>query len=84
LHIAGSNDRLVKVEPLLSIISSHWREFLTGALLSDEEDDIRGYTRTGRPLGSRVFVKQLEDTLGRRLRPKKPGRKPKPAKNEYH
>ena len=43
-----------------------------------EKDDIRGHTRTGRPPGSRVFVIQLEDTLGRRLRLRKPGRKPKP------
>ena len=49
--------------------------------LTDENDDFRGHTRTGRPLGSRVFVIQLEDTLGRRLRPRKPGRKPKPANN---
>ena len=53
-----------------------------GAWLADQEDaamlhTIRRHTGTGRPLGSRAFVQELEDRLGRPLLPRKPGPKPK-------
>ena len=50
-----------------------------------EEDDkqtvktIRKYTDTGLPCGGKPFVDRLEKMLGRSLRPKKKGRKPKNA-----
>jgi putative transposase len=52
------------------------------AWLHEGEDDesveqIRQYTRTGRPCGSTSFISQLENLLDRVLRPRKPGRKPK-------
>jgi len=75
-HISGRDDKLVSVDPVLSIISGDWRQFLAGAILTEEIDDIRRHGRTGRPLGETLFVEQLEGRLGRRLRPQKPGRKP--------
>ncbi len=43
---------------------------------------LRLYTKTGRPLGSRHFLDRLEKELGRTLRPQKPGRRPKSAKQK--
>ena len=76
-HITGRNDRLVNVDPLLSIINNDWRLFLAGSMLTDELQDIRRHQHTGRPLGSPLFVEGLEGSLGRRLMPQKPGRKSK-------
>jgi hypothetical protein len=45
----------------------------------DAVDRIRRQTSTGRPCGGSRFVVQLENFLGRVLRPAKRGRKPKPA-----
>lgn len=75
-HTSGKNDKLVNVASMLSMISAGWEQFLTGALLSEEMEDIRQHERTGRPLGSASFIEQLESNLGRKLKPQKPGRKP--------
>ena len=80
-HMSGRNDKLVKVEPVLSIIHSDWRDFLAGAISSGELAGIRKHERTGRPLGSSSFVEQLEARLDRILTPQKPGRKPKERGN---
>lgn len=75
-HLAGKNDKLVNVEPLLSMINDGWKKFLAGGADRDEFEEIRKHGRTGRPLGGHNFMKQLEDKLGRNLMPKKRGRKP--------
>jgi len=80
-HISGQNDNLVDVAPLLSIIRGDWRDFLAEATSSVEMDDIRKHEQTGRPLGDVMFVSHLEDLLSRRLRLRKPGRKPKKDDN---
>ena len=74
-HLAGSDDTLVKVKPLLEMVD-HWRDFLT---LTDEEglSILKKHERSGRPLGAAPFVERLEDQLARRLRPGKRGPKPK-------
>jgi putative transposase len=49
------------------------------SFLLQEEDCIpmlRRHARTGRPLGSKSFLAQLEQLTGRRLLPRKPGPKP--------
>ncbi|MDY6825099.1 MAG: transposase [Thermodesulfobacteriota bacterium] len=76
-HMVGKNDKLVNVEPVLSIISGDWRQFLAGAFSNEELEDIRKHSRTSRPLGSSAFVAELEHKLGRKLKPQKPGRKRK-------
>jgi putative transposase len=48
----------------------------------DAVDRIRRQTSTGRPCGGSRFVVQLENLLGRLLRPAKRGRKPKRAKED--
>ena len=74
-HITGENDRLVSVEPMLSMIPGNWRQFLAGTQQADEMLAIRKHERTGRPLGDAVFVEGLEEKLGMALKPKKPGPK---------
>jgi putative transposase len=72
-HLKGKDDKLVKVAPLLQLIPD-WAGFLQ--LSSQEEvDTIHHHERTGRPLGKKGFVENLEKTLGRILRPQKPGPK---------
>ena len=80
-HLAGKSNKLVKVEPVLSLITGDWRDFLAGAMTSEELEEFRRHGRTGRPLGDISFVGKLERYLGRRLKPQKPGRKPKQESN---
>lgn len=72
-HIEGKDDKLVKVAPLLDIISD-WSSFLSLSP-TDELDLLHRHERTGRPLGAHSFVETLEQTLGRVLQPQKPGPK---------
>jgi len=68
-------------DPLLSIIKGDWGNFLAETISSEELKDIRKHKQTGRPLGDMSFVSNLKHLLGRELRPRKPGRKPKKSDN---
>lgn len=72
-HLEGIDDELVKVGPLLEMIE-FWNDFLR---LSTEEECmvLQKYNRTGRPLGNDTFINTIEASLGRTLRPQKPGPK---------
>lgn len=74
-HIAGEDDQLTRVGPLLDMVGN-WKSFLS---LSPEDEvvEFKKHERTGRPLGRELFVAQLEAELERLLRPKKRGPKPK-------
>jgi putative transposase len=74
-HLAGRDDRLVRVEPLLSRVPD-WRGFLGEATASEAAVDLRRHQSTGRPLGSEEFIQQIEVRTGRLLRPLKGGRPP--------
>jgi len=71
----------LRADPLLSKIRMPWPVPDWRAYLRDESAEeikaIRMQTRTGRPCGSAGFVEHLESLLGRVLRPRKRGRKPK-------
>src|ERR1700736_2443259 len=74
-HLAGCDDALVCVAPLLDRIGRF------GNLIESETDRmalaaLRAAESTGRALGSNDFVAALERITGRRLQPQKPGRKP--------
>ena len=73
-HLAGRDDRLVKVGPLLDI-AGDWATFLAGGLGEAECAALRQHERTGRPLGDERFIKRLETTLGLSLKKNKPGPK---------
>lgn len=75
-HLAGHDDRLVTVGPMLAVVAD-WRGFLNSAIREEEIQDLRKHGRTGRPLGSATFLKRLEATIGRVRRPRKGGRPPK-------
>ena len=78
-HVEGRCDQgFIRVEPLLSRVEDR-AEFIEQPLEAEEKKRLRLHFRTGRPLGSDRFVKQLERQTGRRLRPGRPGR---PRKSE--
>ncbi len=75
-HIEKRDDALVRVSPLLELISD-WNEFLKDELQEKEKEyqEFHQHERTGRPLGSGLFIDKLEVLLGKRLRKKKTGPK---------
>ncbi len=79
-HLAGRDDQLVRVAPLLAMIPD-WSAFLASAVPEEQIRDIRRHGRTGRPLGDENFVARLEETAGRALKPQKRGPKPKQHAN---
>jgi len=80
-HLAGADDELVTVRPLLDR-AGDWREVLDTALPQADYEAIRAAERTGRPLGAEAFLEQLEGHLGRPLKRGKPGRKPRAERVE--
>ncbi len=75
-HAKGRDDALVTVKPLIDRVGR-------GIDLIGTEPEpamlvrLRAAETTGRPLGAAEFIDQLERRLGRALRPRKPGRKPR-------
>jgi putative transposase len=76
IHIAGCDDDLVKVAPLLGMIGD-WSNFLGQDTSEQEAEVFRLHERTGRPLGNDDFIGYLENMIARRLRKEKPGPKRK-------
>ena len=75
-HLAGRDDALVQVRPLLDRLPAF------AALLEAAADDpafaaLRHAEGTGRPLGSKAFFDDLEARLDRNLSPQKRGPKPR-------
>jgi len=75
-HLDGRDDRLVQVAPMLAM-ASDWRALLDSALPEEQLRTLRNHARTGRPLGGTAFLDRLEQLVGRVVRPRKRGRKPK-------
>jgi len=78
-HLAGKDDGLVRVKPMLDRVSN-WREYLEYGLDDATISLLRKHSNTGRPLGDESFLATLEQKAGRVLRPLKPGRKRKAEK----
>ena len=79
-HIYQKEDILVKPS-LLSDIVSDWKEFLGLEPSNEDIKTLQRHERTGRPLGDESFITSLEKSIGRLLKPKKPGRKLKQGIN---
>lgn len=75
-HLAGADDGLVTVGPLLERIGDFGR-FLDEGCDPDVEQALRTAETTGRPLGNAAFIADLERVLGRRLSRGRPGPKPR-------
>jgi putative transposase len=71
-HLAGKNDALVSVQPMLARVDD-WSAYLERETDQKTADAIRKHTRTGRPTGSDRFLTQLESMTGRTIRKRKPG-----------
>jgi len=79
-HVAGSDDGLVSVAPLLERVGDF------AAFLGAPEDQqatrkLRMAETTGRPLGDPGWIAALEQVSGRSLAPRKRGPKPKAEAN---
>ncbi len=72
-HLAGRDDELVTVAPVLKLWPE-WDRVLADRLAEETAAGLRLNTRTGRVLGSAEFVEQAEALVGRRLRSNAPGR----------
>ena len=70
--LGGRDDELVAVAPLRDAVGD-WAEFLAEPPNEGTVAALRQPERTGRPLGGARFVAELQQKLGRRLRPGKPG-----------
>ena len=75
-HLAGKDDELVKVFPLLEIAGG-WQSFLSEDITDKEVNALRQHERNGRPLGCEHFVGMVEGKLGRTFSLQKPGPKKK-------
>lgn len=74
-HLTGSPDPLLaNIHEMIDYVGD-WEKYL--ALDTQEEDmlRLRQHTRTGRPLGSHTFVRDLEKRFGRPLQKQKTGPK---------
>ena len=76
-HLKGGDDILVKTKPLLEMVSSSWKRFLSDDAKNHEIEILKKHERTGRPLGEDGFVEVLEALLDRKLKCRKPGPKKK-------
>ena len=76
-HMSGRDDQLVRTAPLLQITGGAWEDFLHVTVREEEIRKMQIHEQTGRPLGGACFVEGLENALGRFLKPRKAGRKPK-------
>jgi putative transposase len=74
-HVRRKDDLLARTEPLLAMIESPWRKFLSVKDRDSEMVLFRKHERTGRPIGDDAFIERLERLLDRELKPKKPGPK---------
>ena len=71
-HLAGRDDALATVAPLLGMVGD-WSRFLSQELPGEDLKKLRTHETTGRPLGDESFVSSLEAALGVSLQKRKPG-----------
>jgi len=79
-HLYNKPDLLTNTTPMLERVSD-WRSYLAEDVDLDSNENLRRHSRTGRPAGAEAFIDKLEALCGRRLRPRKPG--PKPKKQDH-
>lgn len=72
-HLKRENDNFCVVAPLIAQIDN-WPIFLNTSTSEDSLNTIRKAITSGRPVGGRKFIEQLEKITGRNFFFKKPGR----------
>jgi putative transposase len=77
-HLAGRNDAVVDVAPVLERFPD-FRALIEAGGRAGEFDALRRGEGSGRPLGDDAFVARLGQRIGRRLDRGKPGRPRKPG-----
>lgn len=73
-HIAGRDDALIKVAPLLNMLGD-WRKYLAVDINKEESEKMKHHIQTGVPLGNDTFISDLEKQYGKDFRPRKRGPK---------
>jgi REP-associated tyrosine transposase len=73
-HLAGRDDVLVSVAPMLER-TSNWRRYLQAETSESTIDSLHKHSRTGRPLGGDHFIEKLEQITKTILKPGRPGPK---------
>ncbi len=73
-HVNARGDNLV-VRCFLQDKIHNWKAYLNEEV--NDIEQIRKHERTGRPLGSKEFIENIEHILGRIISKQKPGPKPK-------
>jgi len=81
-HLAGKDDGLASVKPMLTCIPD-WQGFLAAGVKDAELKTVHIHTITGRPLGVEAWIRALEAGAGRALMANPPGR-PKAVKNKIY
>lgn len=77
-HLAGRDDALVTVRPVLDLVPG-FADLLSLSLSEQQElDGFENRSANGRPLGDAQFIASAERKLGRPLSRGKPGPKPQP------
>ena len=81
-HLAGRDDGLVTVNPVLERYGDFAAFLDQGAAEPEAFKRLRQGERTGRPLGSDTWIERLEARTGRRLSPQKRGPKPRARRGD--
>jgi putative transposase len=80
-RLKGEDDPLIGRQTVPGAVSD-WASYVKTENSAEDVKVLLAHERTGRPLGSKEWVMAIEDNTGRRLRPRKRGRKPKNATPE--
>lgn len=70
------DDPLIPARSALGIVPA-WDDYLSTSENGDDVNRLRKQTWTGRPTGTKRFIDNIESMTGRRIRPRKAGRKKK-------
>lgn len=76
-HLAGKDDRLVRVAPALERVGDFAAFLAAGVDEGEAFSALRRAESIGRPIGSEAWLRSLERRTGRTLAPGKPGRRPR-------
>ena len=78
-HLGMASSEILNTQALLDRMPA-WNEFLLKGITEIAIKMLEKHQRTGRPLGSKKFLRDLEKLTGLSLVPQKPGPKPKKQK----